>query len=327
MSINFSVIIPTYNRWSSLKETIQSLLEQDYAAANYEIIVVDDGSFDETKQEICKLIKKNLNFKYLRQKNLGQGLARNLGAAKASREIIAFIDSDALADKEWLRKAAQQFLDNPKLIGLEGKIVKTKTKTTVWAHEFDNLTGGLYQTCNLFLRLEIFQKIKGFYPNFSGPYLFREDSDLFFSLLDAGYTTTDIPFASEVIVYHPPREDSPLAIINREKRYQWDPLLYKRHPSLYRKHIGSPLDGPANTTIISSLLIFFNLLYHNNTLALLVLLLFCLVHLFEMLKKTQGKRTTIKDLLLLYVLSFIARFIKIGYILYGNIKHKTFIWW
>jgi len=90
-----SVIIPTYNRAKCIKRAIGSVLNQTYK--NVEIIVVDDGSTDNTK-EVLKTFIESKKIKYFYQKNKGPSAARNLGIKNSKGEYIAFLDSD----DEWL---------------------------------------------------------------------------------------------------------------------------------------------------------------------------------------------------------------------------------
>lgn len=84
-----SVIIPTYNRAHSVAESINSVLSQ--TCTNYEIIVVDDGSTDQTKETLRPYLHK---IKYIYQKNKGVSAARNAGIKSSKGEWIAFLDSD-----------------------------------------------------------------------------------------------------------------------------------------------------------------------------------------------------------------------------------------
>jgi len=84
-----SVIIPTYNRAHSVTESINSVLSQTYV--NYEIIVVDDGSTDQTKETLRPYLHK---IKYIYQDNKGVSAARNTGIKSAKGDWIAFLDSD-----------------------------------------------------------------------------------------------------------------------------------------------------------------------------------------------------------------------------------------
>ncbi len=86
-----SVIIPTYNRADCIAGSIDSVLAQTYQ--NYEIIVVDDGSTDNTKQVLQPYVD-NRHIQYLYQKNAGCAAARNTGIRASCGEWIAFLDSD-----------------------------------------------------------------------------------------------------------------------------------------------------------------------------------------------------------------------------------------
>lgn len=85
-----SVIIPTYNHAHFLGEAIQSVLDQIFQ--DFEIIVVDDGSTDNTKEIISSF--KDYRINYIYQKNQGQSVALNTGIQASSSEYIAFLDSD-----------------------------------------------------------------------------------------------------------------------------------------------------------------------------------------------------------------------------------------
>lgn len=90
--MNISVIIPTYNRADFIIDTINSVLNQTYQPK--EIIVVDDGSTDDTQNILSKLFKTNPIVKYIKQSNKGVSNARNVGIKNSSYEWIAFLDSD-----------------------------------------------------------------------------------------------------------------------------------------------------------------------------------------------------------------------------------------
>ena len=97
-----SVIIPTYNRWPMLGEAVESVLAQ--TMSDYELIVVDDGSTDETRH---RLAGYGSRLTVLRQCRRGVSAARNLGASRASGGYLAFLDSDDL----WHPKKLQRQLD------------------------------------------------------------------------------------------------------------------------------------------------------------------------------------------------------------------------
>jgi len=86
-----SVIIPTFNRWPMIGEAVQSVLAQTYA--DYELIVVDDGSTDDTGAGLARF---GTRLRLFSQSNAGVAAARNLGASRARGRYLAFLDSDDL---------------------------------------------------------------------------------------------------------------------------------------------------------------------------------------------------------------------------------------
>lgn len=95
-----SVVIPTYNSAQYIIEAIESVLNQTYK--DYEIIVVDDGSTDNTKDILRSYIEKK-KIHYFYQENSGVSSARNTGSRMAKGDFIAFLDSDDILDKDSIR--------------------------------------------------------------------------------------------------------------------------------------------------------------------------------------------------------------------------------
>jgi glycosyltransferase involved in cell wall biosynthesis len=104
--MNFSVIIPTYNRCLSLQQTVESVLKVDYD--DFEIIIVNDGSSDATAEYLNGLSQHH-RIKCLSQKNQGPAAARNAGLRIASGEWIAFTDDDCKVPTNWLRRFEEEF--------------------------------------------------------------------------------------------------------------------------------------------------------------------------------------------------------------------------
>lgn len=95
-----SVIVPVYNVEKYLEECLESIQNQTYS--NIEIILVNDGSTDKSK-EICeKYCKQDSRFKLINQTNQGQSVARNTGVAASTGEFIAFVDSDDIIRQDYL---------------------------------------------------------------------------------------------------------------------------------------------------------------------------------------------------------------------------------
>lgn len=90
-----SIIMPTYNCGYFIEESIKSVLSQDYK--NWELIIVDDGSKDHTKEIVTKYLTHNTNIYYfILEENSGPAKARSVGLKKAKGKFVAFLDSDDL---------------------------------------------------------------------------------------------------------------------------------------------------------------------------------------------------------------------------------------
>jgi glycosyltransferase involved in cell wall biosynthesis len=106
--MSVSVIIPTFNRSAMLREAVESVCMQDYSSK--EIIIVDDGSTDDTEDMISRFQPGII---YIRVQNGGVSRARNIGIRRSSGELIAFLDSDDLWLPGKLKRQVEYFQKNP----------------------------------------------------------------------------------------------------------------------------------------------------------------------------------------------------------------------
>jgi glycosyltransferase involved in cell wall biosynthesis len=95
-----SVIIPTYNRKDFLRETLSSLAQQSYPSDRFEVIIIDDGSTDGTKE--IKTETFPFTLRYFWQTNQGDAAARNVGAQQSEADILVFLDDDILVESDYL---------------------------------------------------------------------------------------------------------------------------------------------------------------------------------------------------------------------------------
>ena len=111
--ILFSIIIPTYNRAGFTVEAVDTVLQQTYP--EFEIIVVDDGSIDNTGEVIDNKYKSNTKVRYFRKQNEERGAARNFGLRQAKGEYAVFFDSDDLMKPHYLATLAGIIEKNPRV--------------------------------------------------------------------------------------------------------------------------------------------------------------------------------------------------------------------
>jgi glycosyltransferase involved in cell wall biosynthesis len=129
-----SVLIDTYNYGQFIEEAIQSVLAQDFPADRREIIVVDDGSTDDTPERVKKF---GDSIRYIRKPNRGQASALNLGLEKTQGEIVAFLDADDYWLPGKLRRITEEFEKHPDV----GMVYHKLRKLNAQAQTFED--GGL----------------------------------------------------------------------------------------------------------------------------------------------------------------------------------------
>jgi len=199
--IRTSVVIPTYNRAYFLGDCLDALIHQDISPDEYEIIVVDDGSPDNTREITNQYIQNHPKHHiiYINQANAGPSAARNNGWRHGRGEIIAFIDDDCIASPQWVREISSGY-EQPDVAGSCGNVqpveldnIITQCLTFEKLHQvpfLDNYEQIFYPiTCNASFRKSILELVNGFDETF--PYAGGEDVDLGIRIRKKGFFFID----------------------------------------------------------------------------------------------------------------------------------------
>ena len=201
--MDISVVVAVRNEIKYIEKCIKSLYEQDFDG-KYEVIVVD-GMSDDGTYELLKRLQKKYKFILLRNPKVNAAAGRNLGVKHAKGELIAFIDGDAYACRDWLSNIKNVF-ERVDTVGVGGpdllpKDVDYKAKAIGLVMTSPLARGGRFNpstqhtmmeeekyvdhipTCNLCLKREIFSKV-GF---FDESFVKGQDLELNYRLRRAGY--------------------------------------------------------------------------------------------------------------------------------------------
>jgi len=197
-----SVILTVYNRSNLVIKAIKSVLNQSYK--NFELIIIDDGSTDNTSVKIISFIKNLNNISFCRQKNAGNPDALNTGIRLSKGNYITFIDSDDEYKMDHLKKRINFFRKYPEvdLIYTSAKIVGEEKDFYVpdarnnkrLIHLNDCIIGA-----TLFGKSEVFRNLNGFKNKYSHDYDFVKRAEKKYNL-----KRLDIP----TYIYYRNREDS-----------------------------------------------------------------------------------------------------------------------
>ena len=223
-----SVVVCAYNADRTMDSCLASLKQLNYP--NYEVIVVNDGSKDCT----LEIAQSYDCVRIISQENKGLSVARNVGIAAATGEIIAYTDSDCVADPDWLTYLVAKFLSSdlsavggPNLSPPEDSFISSciavspgKPTHVLLSDEVAEHIAG----CNMAFRREALEEINGFDPIFHAA---GDDVDLCWRLQDKGYT---IGFSPSAIIWHF-RRNTVDAYLKQQQGYgKAEALVYFKHP-------------------------------------------------------------------------------------------------
>lgn len=230
-----SVVVPSCERTALLARCLTALLAQDVAPETFEVVVVDDGPTEATRRLVeaeARRAKPVIRYVAAGPRR-GPAAARNLGWRAARGEIIAFTDDDCVPTPGWLRAGLDAL--EPGVAGACGRIVVPLDGCpTDYERDAAGLEYSSFATANCFYRRAALLAVGGFDERFAVPW--REDSDVFFSLLERDRRLVRAP---DAIVVHPARPAPWGTSIAQQRKSMFNALLYKKHPHMYRLWIQS----------------------------------------------------------------------------------------
>lgn len=175
-----TVAIPAYNEETTIRKTVESVINLDYPKDKLEILIVNDGSTDDTEKIVKEIIKENKknNIKLINQKNSGKGVALNNAINKSKGEFFICLDADSFVKKDALKKMLPEFEDPDVAIVLPLMKVKDPKKMIEKIQWYEYLINIFYKKLMAKLdcvhvspgpfsvyRKKILQKIGGFSEN------------------------------------------------------------------------------------------------------------------------------------------------------------------
>lgn len=229
-----SVIVPVYNMYEYVAETIESVLLSDYT--NCELILVDDGSTDNSK-EVCQAYAKiHSNVHFYTQENQGASAARNHAIRKSKGVYILPLDGDDKISPKYISEAVKIFTENPsvKIVASEAEFFGDRTgKWELPPFSVRQLARRNLMNCSSMYRRSDWESVGGYCEEIRG----REDWDFWISLLKTGGEFYRLPLIG---LYYRIRENSK-RVKARKWKHEIIDKLNERHPEFFRQHLGGPL--------------------------------------------------------------------------------------
>jgi glycosyltransferase involved in cell wall biosynthesis len=227
--MEISIVVPARNAARTIAGCLQSLLDQSVSRERYEVIVVDDGSTDGTRQAV-----ERSEATLIAQAQKGPAAARNEGVSVSNGDILLFTDADCVPASNWVQEMVQPFEDG-QIAGVKG-VYRTRQRGIIprfvqceYEERYELMAGQRYidfiDTYSAGYRREIFVAAGGFdtrYPTAS-----VEDQELSFRLAERGHRMVFNPSA---VVYH--QHPGTLRAYFRRKFNigYWKVMVLRRHP-------------------------------------------------------------------------------------------------
>jgi len=211
-----SIVVPTYNRAPSLKRLLESLLSLEYPdSISMEVLIVDNGSTDETGVLLEKEWNRSKKFSFaiLKEVHKGKANALNLGLARASGTILLVVDDDVVVHPDWLAKHLECYRTTP-FDAVQGRVLpgvdsegngadpdrlrEYNIPVIDYGGEISPIRG--LTGCNMSFRREVFEKV-GLFDIRLGPGVsgFSEDTEYSMRIRKAGFK---IGYTPHAVVYH-----------------------------------------------------------------------------------------------------------------------------
>lgn len=233
-----SIIVPCFNSAKFLDECLNSVYNQTYS--NWEVIIVNDGSTDNTDSILEKWINIDQRFKYIKKENSGVAKTRILGIQNSKGKYLLPLDADDYISPTFLEKTVT-VLDNDLNIEVVFSDVQLfGVKTEIFKLEKYSLKYLLQKNCivsTALFRKETYDKVGGYCADLRS----LEDWDLWISILKNG---GEIYKINEVLFYY--RTHSSGSLTNNlfkdlGKYQQYHNIIFKRHSDAFLEHVGNPI--------------------------------------------------------------------------------------
>ena len=284
MELQFSIIIPVYNRPQEIEELLEGLTKQTYKS-NFEVIIIEDGSID-TSEKVIDKFKDSLDINYYFKENSGPGDSRNFGMHKALGDYFIILDSDCILPENYLQEVDLALQKNytDAYGGADAAHISFTNKQKAINYSLTSVltTGGIrgsekvrnkfqLRSFNMGISKKAFLKTKGFSKQHFG-----EDIDLTFKLWDNDF---DTQFILKAFVYHK-RRSTWQQFFNQTFNFgSARPILNKMHPKTAKLTFWFP-----SLFVIGLLLLVLGILFNCKILALVYSIYFTLIFIDSLIK-------------------------------------------
>lgn len=234
MSIKVSIIIPCYNQAQYLGEALQSVLDQTFQ--NWECIIVNDGSPDDTEIIANQWVEKDSRFVFLRKENGGLCSARNYGIESAKGDFILPLDADDRIAPNYIAMAIDSFQGNSTLKVVYSKAEKFGNEVGIWDLQPFSLEAIAMENmifCSAIYRKSEWERVGGYDINMIHGF---EDWEFWIALLKNG---GNVKCLDIIGFYYRMKPDSMIQMLNKGKKKKLHEYMSVKHADFFVAQLGS----------------------------------------------------------------------------------------
>jgi glycosyltransferase involved in cell wall biosynthesis len=237
MNNKISIIVPCYNQAQYLDECLQSVLDQIYQ--NWECIIVNDGSPDNTEEIAIKWTEKDSRFKYLKKENGGLSSARNKGIENAKGKYILPLDSDDKISTTYLSEAINIFDQEPNTVLVYCNAWLFGGEDGLWdlpEYNYFNLLFSNHIFCSGIFKKEDWIKVDGYDENIKAGH---EDWDFWLRILNKDSIVVKLPITG--FYYRKKQESMINDFAKNHKKFQAvNNYIFKKQQNIVESYIDIP---------------------------------------------------------------------------------------
>lgn len=227
-----SIIVPCYNQAEYLSDALDSVLSQTYV--NWECVIVNDGSSDNSEQTALYYCSKDKRFKYIKQNNQGLAQTRNNGIKESKGTFILPLDADDKIGESYIEIAVTRFIEHPETTLVYCKAELFGTINQPWElpeYNYYSMIWGNSIFCTAMYKRCDYDKTIGYNPNMKYGY---EDWDFWLSLLNENSIVYQI---NKVLFFYRKKNTSMATTITSSKKEESYKTLIKNHEKIYLQNL------------------------------------------------------------------------------------------
>lgn len=227
-----SIVVPCYNQAQYLDEALASVEQQTHT--NWECIIINDGSPDNTEEVAKKWINKDSRFTYVYQKNAGVSSARNLGIQKTESDYILTLDADDKYEVSFLEKAIFVLVNNPEIgiVSSWGRYFTSEKQMHLYKSTGKTIIDFLFHNAAIgtsLFRKKCWQEVGGYDENPENGY---EDWEFYLRVCALGWK---VHIIEEVLFFYRQNISSRSAVMN-QKHNETQKYIYLKNKEIYYAH-------------------------------------------------------------------------------------------